>query len=214
MLVTYIIGSLALIVKPGPDLTCTIATALADGKARASTLMVGLILGCWLWILILAAGVATVFTHHPAVMLSVQILGTVYIAYLAYGAFREAWASFKSTGSGITGGATARGWRLVGRGILMSMSNPLTILFFLAFLPNFTHEGASLPPSVQTLLLGTLFCALVPFVYLPFIFAADFFRTRLLGSAKATAGLKLVSAILLAAVVAILAKPIVSQACA
>ena len=205
MLVTYIIGSLALIIKPGPDLTCVIATALADGKARATTLMAGLILGCWLWILILAAGVATVFTHHPAVMLSIQILGTAYIAYLAFGAFREAWASFKSTAAGLVGGATARGWRLVGRGILMSMSNPLTILFFLAFLPNFTHEGASLPPSVQTLLLGTLFCALVPIVYLPFIFACDYFRTRLLGSPKATACLKLVSAIMLAAVVMILA---------
>ena len=205
MFVTYIIGSLALIVKPGPDLTCVIATALADGKARATTLMAGLILGCWLWILILAAGVATVFTHHPAVMLSIQAVGTVYIAYLAFGAFREAWASFKSTETGLAGGATARGWRLVGRGILMSMSNPLTILFFLAFLPNFTHEGASLPPSVQTLLLGTLFCALVPIVYLPFIFACDYFRTRLLGSPKATACLKLVSAIMLAAVVMILA---------
>ena len=205
MLVTYIIGSLALIIKPGPDLTCVIAAALADGKARATTLMAGLILGCWLWILILAAGVATVFTHHPAVMLSIQAVGTVYIAYLAFGAFREAWASFKSTESGLVGGATARGWRLVGRGILMSMSNPLTILFFLAFLPNFTHEGAALPPSVQTLLLGTLFCALVPIVYLPFIFACDYFRTRLLGSPKATACLKLVSAIMLAAVVMILA---------
>lgn len=205
MLVTYIIGSLALIIKPGPDLTCVIATALADGKARATTLMGGLILGCWLWILILAAGVATVFTHHPAVMLSIQAVGTVYIAYLAFGAFREAWASFKSTETGLAGGATARGWRLVGRGILMSMSNPLTILFFLAFLPNFTHEGASLPPSIQTLLLGTLFCALVPIVYLPFIFACDYFRTRLLGSPKATACLKLVSAIMLAAVVMILA---------
>ena len=204
MLVTYIIGSLALIIKPGPDLTCVIATALADGKARATTLMAGLILGCWLWILILAAGVATVFTYHPAVMFSIQAVGTVYIAYLAFGAFREAWASFKSTETGIAGGATARGWRLVGRGILMSMSNPLTILFFLAFLPNFTHEGASLPPSVQTLLLGTLFCALVPIVYLPFIFACDYFRTRLLGSPKATACLKLVSAIMLAAVVMIL----------
>ena len=211
MLVTYIIGSLALIVKPGPDLTCTIATSLADGKARATTLMVGLILGCWLWILILAAGVATVFTHHPIVMITIQILGTAYIAYLAVCAFREAWVSFKSAEAGLTGGATARGWRLVGRGILMSMSNPLTILFFLAFLPNFTHEGASLPPSIQTLLLGTLFCALVPFVYLPFIFAADFFRTRLLGSSKATACLKLVSAILLATVVAILACNVARQ---
>ena len=55
MLVTYIIGSLALIVKPGPDLTCTIATALSDGKANAATLMFGLIAGCWMWVLLLMA---------------------------------------------------------------------------------------------------------------------------------------------------------------
>ena len=59
MLVTYIIGSLALIVKPGPDLTCTIATALSDGKANAATLMFGLIAGCWMWVLLLTAGVAS-----------------------------------------------------------------------------------------------------------------------------------------------------------
>ena len=63
MLTTYIIGSLALIVKPGPDLTCTIATALSDGKARAATLMLGLVAGCWLWILLLTAGVASFFTR-------------------------------------------------------------------------------------------------------------------------------------------------------
>ena len=50
MLSTYIIGCVALIIKPGPDLMCTLATAIADGKARASTLMAGLVLGCWLWI--------------------------------------------------------------------------------------------------------------------------------------------------------------------
>ena len=205
MLVTYIIGSLALIVKPGPDLTCTIATALADGKARASTLMVGLILGCWLWILVLAAGVATVFTHHPAVMLSVQILGTVYIAYLAYGAFADAIRSFRAASPDALLPATGQGMRLFLRGIAMSMSNPLTILFFLAFLPSFTSTDSTLSPAVQTLLLGTLFCALVPFIYLPAIVAADFFRERLVDSVKATAALKLVSAIMLAAVVAVLA---------
>ncbi len=51
---------------------------------------------------------------------------------------------------------------------------------------------------------GRFLCALVPFIYLPVILAADFFRARLVGSAKATATLKLVSAIMLAAVVAVL----------
>ena len=204
MLTTYIIGCIALIIKPGPDLMCTLATAIADGKARASTLMAGLILGCWLWVMLLSAGVASFFVDHPAVMTGIQIVGIAYISYLAYGSFKEAWDGFRRRGDDVLKPAKASGWRLVGRGVLMSMSNPLTILFFLAFLPNFTQEGASLPPSVQVLLLGTLFCALVPFIYLPVILAADFFRARLVGSAKATATLKLVSAIMLAAVVAVL----------
>ena len=209
MLVTYIIGSLALIVKPGPDLTCTIATALADGKARATTLMLGLIAGCWLWILLLTAGVASFFTTHPTTMTVIQIVGAAYIAYLAYGAFADALRSFRAASPDALRPATARGLRLFLRGIAMSMSNPLTILFFLAFLPNFTTSSSTLSPAVQTLLLGTLFCALVPFIYFPAILAADFFRARLVGSVKAMACLKLVSALMLAAVVAILASKII-----
>jgi len=205
MLTTYIIGSLALIVKPGPDLTCTIATALSDGKARAATLMLGLVTGCWLWILLLTAGVASFFTAHPATLAAIQVVGAAYIAYLAYCSFADAIRSFRASSPDALRPATARGFRLVLRGIAMSMSNPLTILFFLAFLPSFTSTSSSFPPAVQTLLLGTLFCALVPFVYLPVIVAADFFRSKLVGSVKATATLKLVSAIMLAAVVIVLA---------
>ena len=204
MLTTYIIGSLALIVKPGPDLTCTIATALSDGKARAATLMLGLITGCWTWILLLTAGVASFFTAHPTTMAAIQIAGAAYIAYLAYSAFADAIRSFRASSPDALHPATAQGIRLFIRGIAMSMSNPLTILFFLAFLPNFTHEGAPLSPALQTFLLGTLFCALVPFVYLPIIFAADFFRARLVESPKASACLKFVSAVMLAAVIAML----------
>ena len=210
MLTTYIIGSLALIVKPGPDLTCTIATALSDGKSRAATLMLGLVAGCWIWILLLTVGVASFFTAHPTVMTAIQIVGAAYIAYLAFGAFADAIRSFRAASPDALRPATGRGLRLFLRGIAMSMSNPLTILFFLAFLPSFTTSSSSLSPAVQTLLLGTLFCALVPFVYLPVIVAADFFRARLVGSVTATACLKLISAIMLAAVVAVLAGKIVA----
>ena len=204
MFTTYIIGCLALIIKPGPDLMCTLATALSCGKVRASTLMAGLILGCWLWVLLLTAGVASIFIKYPSVMTAIQIVGIVYIGYLAFGAFKDAWTDFRRGNDGALNPASAKGWRLVVRGILMSMSNPLTILFFLAFLPNFTAGEAESSPAMQTFLLGTLFCALVPFIYMPIIFAADALRVRLLGSARAAACLKLTSALMLTAVVAIL----------
>ena len=44
----------------------------------------------------------------------------------------------------------------------------------------------------------------MPIIYVPIILAADFFRARLIGSAKATASLKLVAALTLAAVALIL----------
>lgn len=209
MLATYIIGSLALIVKPGPDLMCTIATALSEGRARALVFMSGLILGCWLWIVLLSAGVAAFFTGHRGVMLSVQFAGTCYIAYLAFCAWMDAAAEARRGKGASAAPATAKGWRLVARGVCMAMSNPLTILFFLAFLPGFTCQGSPLSPALQTFLLGTLFCALVPFVSVPAILAADFFRSRLLGSPKAMAALKFISAAMLSGVAAILAAGLV-----
>ena len=111
MLTTYIIGCLALIIKPGPDLMCTLATAIADGKVRAATLMAGLVLGCWFWILLLTAGVASFFTDHPAVMTAIQLVGITYIGYLASGSFKEAVAGFRQDGADAAGGE-GRGVRL------------------------------------------------------------------------------------------------------
>ncbi len=202
---TYIFGCIALIVKPGPDLMCTIATALAEGRARAFTLMTGLIAGCWLWVLLLTLGVASFLTAHPATMLAIQSVGVAYIAYLAFMSFREAVADWRGKSAAEAKPERKAGWALFRRGIAMSMSNPLTILFFLAFLPGFTRTDCAIPPVLQTLALGTLFCLLVPFIYGPIILLADSFRTRLAANPRFSAGLKAVSALILAAVVAILA---------
>lgn len=203
-MLAYLVGCLALIIKPGPDLMCTIATALSDGRARACSLMVGLIVGCWLWILLLTLGVASFFADHREVMCAIQVVGIAYIAYLAVQSFREAVRDGRG-GEPTLAPARGIGLALVRRGIAMSMSNPLTILFFLAFLPGFTRDGAALSPAVQTLLLGTLFCVLVPVVYVPIILAADALRARLVGSRLFLAGLKALSGLILASVAVLLA---------
>ena len=207
-MLTYIIGCIALIIKPGPDLMCTLATALSEGRTRAATLMAGLILGCWFWIVLLALGVASLFVAHPGVMTGIECVGTLFISYLAFGSLRDAWRTYRGTGADTLHSAQAKGWALICRGVAMSMSNPLTILFFLAFLPNFTREGSAHSPALQTFLLGSLFCALVPFVYMPVILAADALRAKLIGSTRFTVGLKLVSGLMLVAVVIILAREI------
>lgn len=204
-LVTYLIGCIGLIIKPGPDLLCTISTALSHGRARACCLMAGLVAGCWIWILLLALGAAAFLVAHPLVMSAIRYGGMVYIGYLAVGCLAEAWNGFHAPKGFVLASPHEHGLRLVARGILMSMGNPLTIMFFLAFLPHFTSRASTHPPAVQILLLGTLFCALVPFIYLPIILAADAFKTALERSPRFAPTIKLVSGLLLVAVVVLLA---------
>lgn len=81
-LVTYLIGCVGLIIKPGPDLLCTVSTALSHGRARAICLMGGLVLGCWLWVVLLALGVAAFLQTHSLVMSIIRFCALVPVVYL------------------------------------------------------------------------------------------------------------------------------------
>ncbi len=204
-LVTYLIGCIGLIIKPGPDLLCTVSTALSHGRARAVCLMGGLVLGCWLWVLLLSLGVAAFLQAHGLALSVIRYSGMAYIAFLAYGSLAEAVRGFRAPDGFAFVGPPERGLRLVGRGVLMAMGNPLTIMFFLAFLPHFATNDSRLPPSVQVLLLGTLFCALVPVVYFPLICAAAALKDQLERRPRLAPTIKLASGLLLVAVVVLLA---------
>lgn len=204
-IITYIIGSLGLIIKPGPDLLCTISTALSHGRRRALCLMLGLILGCWTWIILLSLGVAAFLKTHAIVMMIIRYGGMAYIGYLAYGSLVEAYHGFKHHEGFELSSPNEKGWRLLLRGILMAMGNPLTIMFFLAFLPHFTTPGSRLPPSLQIFLLGTLFCSLVPFISVPIIFTAGAFKNALEKKPRFAPSVKLFSGLLLVLVVILLA---------
>lgn len=81
-LVIYLIGCVGLIIKPGPDLLCTVSTALSHGRARAICLMGGLVLGCWLWVVLLALGVAAFHQTHSLVMSIIRFCALVPVVYL------------------------------------------------------------------------------------------------------------------------------------
>ena len=203
MLTTYIVASLALIVKPGPDLMCLLATALSESRPRAFALMLGQMTGCWLWVMLLALGVASLLADCPAVMTAIQIVGILYIAYLAVMSLKECRDGLRGESAAAASDVPQAG-KFFRRGVAMAASNPLTILFFLAFLPQFMREDSSWSPAMQTIALGTIFCLLVPLFDIPFVLAAGFFRARLSGTAKLPAVLKGISGLILAAVVVLL----------
>ena len=91
------------------------------------------------------------------------------------------------------------------RGLCMAMANPLTFFFFVSFLPGYVDGGSEIPPAVQTLVLGGVFCALVPLVYVPEILAAGWVRSRFAGGARGAAAVEIFSGAVLLAVAFLLA---------
>ncbi len=91
------------------------------------------------------------------------------------------------------------------RGVAMSMSNPLTIMFFLSFLPEFVKADAGVSPAVQTFVLGSLFCALAPAILVPEVLAAGWLGEYFARDPRRMPRLKIFSGSILLAVAFFLA---------
>ena len=201
-MLTYLIACSALILKPGPDSMCTLATALSYGRMRAIGYLLGLISGCMVWVAIVAFGCHVVLGNHPQVLSGLRIAGITYLTYLAVQALIEAWKGFHhQTSETITGGASQQGLMLYFRGVIMAMCNPLTFIFFLMFLPGFLSIFPEINASLGILLLGLIFCLLVLIYDIPMILIADIFRSVLVRKPKFFPVLKLISGLVLISVI-------------
>ena len=129
------------------------------GQSRAAGLAsaVGLALGGVLLALAAALGLTAVFTYSKPLYLTVQYAGALYLVYLGVQMLRP------SDSEASVENVTRQSMRtIIVQGIFVELLNPKTILFFLAFLPQFIDpDNGSVP--LQMLVLGFL----VPMTALP-----------------------------------------------
>lgn len=134
---------------PGPDMAYIIGTGIAAGRRAATTAALGVTLGVVVYAVVVAAGLGAVVADHPAVLTGLQAFGSLYLLWLAASAFREARHAHPENNNQ----ASATGW--FRRGLVVNLTNPKVMLFFLAFLPQFLGRARS--PTLQLLMLGLLF---------------------------------------------------------
>ncbi len=77
--------------------------------------------------------------------------GAAYLLFLAYQSFRQ-----KSTGFNLEAKDSLNRRALYQKGVVMNLLNPKVSLFFIAFLPQFTHPG-TFNVTTQMLVYGMLF---------------------------------------------------------
>ena len=147
-LLAYLIASLLLALAPGPDNCFVLTPSAAYGFPAGLAVTLGLISGLCVHITLAVLGVAELLNRWPRAGSVISALGAGYLFYVAW----QMWGSGLATAQAEAG--TLLGFYL--KGILLNLSNPKVILFFIAFLPRFLPEGCR-NRRAGLFLLGALF---------------------------------------------------------
>jgi threonine/homoserine/homoserine lactone efflux protein len=152
-LLTFALVALIIIVIPGPSVLFVIGRALAYGRRTALATVVGNAVGAYVLVVLVAVGAGTLVERSAVLFLAMRLAGAAYLIYLGIHALRQR-GSMRQV---LEQAAPGRGRRrAVWDGFTVGVTNPKTIVFFGAVLPQFVDRDAGHAP-VQMLLLGLVF---------------------------------------------------------
>lgn len=155
-LLAFTLAALVLIVIPGPSVLFTIGRALALGRIGGLLSVLGNALGLLPIIGLVALGVGGIVARSAVLFTAVKIVGALYLAYLGIQAIRH---RNRAAGGPDAAPAAGSAWRQLGAGFIVGVTNPKSIAFFVAVLPQFVDLDAGAVP-LQMIELGLVFFAL------------------------------------------------------
>ncbi len=158
-LVAFAVASLLFIQVPGPSLLFTIGRALSVGRRDALLSVVGNALGLLLQVAGVAAGVGAVVAASATAYTAVKLVGAAYVVYLGVQAIRHRADARLALADPVAAPIRSSPWGAVRTGAVVGTTNPKTIVFFVAFLPQFVDPTAG-STGAQVVLLGAVFAGL------------------------------------------------------
>lgn len=156
--IAFVFASILFIQVPGPSLLFTIGRALTVGRRDALLSALGNGIGVFGQIVALAIGLGALVAASATAFTVLKLAGAAYVAYLGVQAIRHRGDARLALASRSGTPQPASAWGSIRTGTVVGVTNPKTLVFFAAFLPQFID--ASAPAAVQLLALGALFCAM------------------------------------------------------
>jgi threonine/homoserine/homoserine lactone efflux protein len=188
----FLLASLIVVLIPGNGVVYTITTGLTL-KWRAS---LAAALGCTLGIVphILASvlGLSALLNMSARVFSVLKLAGALYLLYLAWNMWREAGTieiNKRNTETSTT--------KIILKAIAINLLNPKLTIFFFAFLPLFVSK-ASASPTLEMILLSTVFMGLTLIVFALYGILASGVSTYLANATQAVKRLQQAFAVILA----------------
>lgn len=142
-LTLFLLLSFGLIIIPGPNVIVIVTTSIVHGKVRGLQTVAGTSAAMIVQLLVAALGTAGFVTAVSEGLKWLKWLGVAYLLYLGYKQIRASMSGTTLSSPSAVGSFQ--------RGFWVSLTNPKTILFFGAFLPQFVSPQQSYLAQVAVL---------------------------------------------------------------
>ncbi len=139
----FLLITAVLVIVPGPIVTLVIATGASRGIRAAMQTVIGTTLGNALLLACIALGLNWILRTSAEVFDYVRWIGAAYLVWLGI----QAWRHAGSVSEAAPPGGHVFAWR----GFVVALTNPKTIAFFTAFLPQFIDPA--LPVARQLIVM-------------------------------------------------------------
>jgi leucine efflux protein len=197
---TYLLGTVAIVLLPGPNSMYVLATAARRGVRAGYQAAAGVFLGDGVLMFLSAAGVASLLRAEPALFMVVKYAGAGYLCFIGVNLLRGVWRRLRTRPAGdqpAAGAAATEPGDAVAveknpfrRALVISLLNPKAILFFVSFFIQFVQPGTA-HAWLAFLILGAIAevisaAYLTTLIFTGSYLAAQFRRRRRLANALTT----------------------------
>lgn len=164
----FLIGTFAIVLLPGPNSMYCLTVAGTHGVKTAYRSISGILLGDSILMLCTVLGAGTLLKLYPALFHGIKLAGGLYLAYIGWNLLRAAgkkWHIRRPEPQAATPTAQpAVPQHVFRRSLLLSLTNPKAILFFLSFFVQFADPDY--PRPWLTFLLLAVILQIISFSYL------------------------------------------------
>ena len=123
-----------LAITPGPGVFATISRALSSGFLNASFVVIGIVIGDIIFLLLAIFGLSAIASILGDFFILVKYLGGIYLLFLGYKILTS-----KEQETNLKGIYELSWKKNFLTGLIITLSNPKVILFYLGFLPTFIN---------------------------------------------------------------------------
>ncbi|MGU3438259.1 LysE family translocator [Actinomycetes bacterium M1A6_2h] len=150
---TFALASLALIAVPGPSVLFTVSRSISYGRRGGLLNVLGNGLGQIPLVIAVAAGVGALVASSVLALTAIKLMGAGYLAYLGVQTIRH---RDRTSAVPDEKSETVSKKRLLLQGFTVGVTNPKSIVFLVAILPQFVDPSREHVP-VQLVGLGIIF---------------------------------------------------------